>query len=117
MSIELEELRTLPIADKLGLSSNSGKILQTPASRYPLPPWHREEAQRRAEELDRNPEIALTREEVWKQVATGMANRLRFHPAVPSDLCEAIGYYNEISPSPFLPSQRTDRPLPAAAVT
>ncbi len=28
-----------------------------------------------------------------------MAERLRFHPAVPSDLYDAIGHYNEISPA------------------
>jgi hypothetical protein len=39
-----------------------------PYERLPVEPWHQEEAQRRAEELDRNPEIALTREELWKQV-------------------------------------------------
>jgi plasmid stabilization system protein ParE len=27
-----------------------------------------------------------------------MANQMRFHPAVPSDLREAIDYYDEISP-------------------
>ena len=40
--------------------------------RFPLPLWHREEAERRAEELDANPSIALTREQLWQRV--GMTN-------------------------------------------
>jgi hypothetical protein len=30
--------------------------------------WHKEAAGRRAAELEAHPEIALTREELWKQV-------------------------------------------------
>jgi putative addiction module component (TIGR02574 family) len=68
MSIELEEFRKLPIADRLRIVEQLWDDIATSDEPFPLQPWHREEAQRRAAELDRNPEIALTREEVWKQV-------------------------------------------------
>ena len=68
MSIELEELRKLPIADELRIVEQLWEDIATSGEPFPLQAWHQEEAERRAEELDRNPEIALTREEVWKQV-------------------------------------------------
>ena len=68
MSIELEELRKLPIADKLRIVEQLWEDIADSGEPFPLQPWHLEEGQRRAEELDRNPDIALTREELWKQV-------------------------------------------------
>ena len=71
MSIELQELRRLPIADKLRLVEQLWDDIAASEEPFPLQPWHQEEAQRLAEELDRNPELALTRQEVWKQVGEG----------------------------------------------
>ena len=68
MSIKLEELRKLPIADKLRIVEQLWEDIAASSEPFPLQPWHQDEALRRAEELDRNPGIALTREEVWKQV-------------------------------------------------
>ncbi len=68
MSIELEELRKLPIADKLRIVEQLWEDIADSSEPFPLQPWHQEEVQRRADELDRNPEITITREEVWKQV-------------------------------------------------
>lgn len=68
MSVELEELRKLPIADKLRIVEQLWEDIADSGEPFPLQPWHQEEAQRRAEELDRNPEIAITRAELWKQV-------------------------------------------------
>ncbi|MGD0899878.1 MAG: addiction module protein [Thermoguttaceae bacterium] len=68
MPIKLEELRKLPIADKLRIVEQLWEDIAASAEPFPLQAWHKEEAQRRAEELDRTPEIALTREEVWKRV-------------------------------------------------
>lgn len=36
--------------------------------RFPLPEWHREEAQRRADELEADPSIALNRQQLWQRV-------------------------------------------------
>ena len=71
MSIEFEGFRKLPIADKLRIVEQLWEDIAASREPFPLQPWHQEEAQRRAEELDRNPEIALTREELWKRVGDG----------------------------------------------
>ena len=68
MSIELEELRKLPVAEKLRLVEQLWDDIADSGEPFPLQARHVEEAQRRAEELERNPEIAITREELWKQV-------------------------------------------------
>jgi putative addiction module component (TIGR02574 family) len=68
MSIEWDDLRKLPIAEKLQLVEQLWDDIADSGEPFPLQPWYREEAERRAEELDRNPEIGLTRAEVWKQV-------------------------------------------------
>ena len=68
MSIELEELRKLPIADKLRIVEQLWEDIADSGEPFPLQAWHLEEAQRRTGELDLNPEIAITREELWEQV-------------------------------------------------
>jgi putative addiction module component (TIGR02574 family) len=69
MSIELEELRKLPIIDKLRIVEQLWEDIADSGEPFPLQAWHQEEARRRSEELDRNPEIAITRAELWQQVA------------------------------------------------
>ena len=68
MSIEFESLRGLPIADKLRLVEELWEDIAASDEPFPLQPWHIGEAERRAEELDRHPEMALTREEFWQRV-------------------------------------------------
>lgn len=68
MSVELEELRKLPLADKLRIVEQLWEDIADSREPFPLQPWQQEEAHRRAEELDRNPEIAITRTELWRQV-------------------------------------------------
>jgi putative addiction module component (TIGR02574 family) len=68
MSIAWDDLRKLPIAEKLQLVERLWDDNADSRDPFPVQPWHREEAERRAEELDCNPEIGLTRAEVWKQV-------------------------------------------------
>ena len=68
MSIEFESLRGLPLADKLRLVEELWEDIAASDEPFPLQLWHVEEAERRAEELIRHPEIALTREELWQQV-------------------------------------------------
>jgi putative addiction module component (TIGR02574 family) len=68
MSIELEELRKLPIADKLHIVEQLWDDIAASDEAFPLLLWHKEEATRRAKELETSPETALTREELWKRV-------------------------------------------------
>ena len=78
MSIELEELRKLPIADKLRIVEQLWDDIAASREPFPWQPWHQEEAQRRAEEVDRNPGIAITREELWKRVGDAHGNPERW---------------------------------------
>ena len=68
MPIELDELRKLPVAEKLRIVEQLWDDIAESDEPFPFQAWHREEAERRAEELDRNPGIAITREELWRQV-------------------------------------------------
>ena len=68
MPIELEELRKLPMADKLRIVEELWDDIASSGESIPVNAVLVEEAQRRAEELDRNPEIELSREELWKRV-------------------------------------------------
>ena len=71
MPIELDELRKLPIADKLHIIEELWDDIASSGEQIPLQPDSRHEVQRRAEELERNPGIALSRKELWKQVDEG----------------------------------------------
>ena len=68
MSIDLEQLRNLPIADKLRIVEQLWDDIANSAEPFPVQPWHQEEAKRRDEELERTPEIGLTRDELWERV-------------------------------------------------
>jgi putative addiction module component (TIGR02574 family) len=63
-----EHFRDLPIADKLRVVEEMWDDIFASNEPIPLHPWQLEEAQRRARELDADPSIAITREEVWKRV-------------------------------------------------
>lgn len=65
------------LLDQLGALSSSEKLQiveqlwdEIGASREPIVvrDWHRAEGTRRAAELEANPDIAITREELWKRV-------------------------------------------------
>lgn len=68
MHPEVEYLRTLPIAEKLRLVEDLWDDIGRSGESFPLPAWHRVEADRRAAELDADPSIALSREELWGRV-------------------------------------------------
>lgn len=68
MNVELDQLRKLPIAEKLRIVEQLWDDIATSDERLVLRDWHIAEAQRRDVELDDNPDIALTREELWKRV-------------------------------------------------
>jgi putative addiction module component (TIGR02574 family) len=71
MQAEFEHLRQLPIAEKLQLVEALWEDILTSGEPFPFHVWDLEEAHRRAAELDADPSIAITREEVWKRVDEG----------------------------------------------
>lgn len=68
MSPDLNDYRQLPISEKLRLVEQLWDDLAASGERIPLPDWHREEVERRAAELEADPSIALSREELWRRV-------------------------------------------------
>lgn len=68
MHPELEHLRNLPIADKLRVVEELWDDIGRSEESFPLPAWHRVEADRRSAELDADPSISLSREELWSRV-------------------------------------------------
>jgi putative addiction module component (TIGR02574 family) len=70
MHPEIEHLRKLPVAEKLRVVEELWDDIGQSGERFPLPQWHRVEAERRAAELEADPSIALSREELWRRVDT-----------------------------------------------
>lgn len=68
MSVELDQLRKRPIAEKLRIVEELWDDIGAADDRLILRDWHVAEAQRRDAELDANPDIALTRQQLWKRV-------------------------------------------------
>ena len=68
MNVELEQLRKLPVAEKLRIVEQLWDDIHESEESLIVQDWHKAEARRRAAELEANPAIALTREDVWKQV-------------------------------------------------
>lgn len=68
MDIELENLRNLPVADKLRIVEQLWDDIHESDERLVVQDWHRDQARRRLAELEANPELAITREELWKRV-------------------------------------------------
>jgi putative addiction module component (TIGR02574 family) len=68
MHPEVEHLRKLPIAEKLRVVEELWDDIGRSDEPFPLPQWHRDEADRRAAELDADPSTALSREELWTRV-------------------------------------------------
>jgi putative addiction module component (TIGR02574 family) len=73
MAIAIEELRKLPVAEKLRIIELLWDDIGNSTEPFPIQHWQREEARRRAAEVEANPETTLTREEVWKRVDEGNA--------------------------------------------
>ena len=68
MQTELEQLRKLPVAEKLRIVEELWDDIHESDEQLVLRDWHREESERRASQLEANPEIAITRDELWKRV-------------------------------------------------
>jgi putative addiction module component (TIGR02574 family) len=61
-------LRSLTIAEKLQVIEDLWDDMEASGEPFPLPAWIREEADRRMAEIDADPSLALTPEEVWREV-------------------------------------------------
>lgn len=68
MSVDLEQLRNLPAAEKLRIVEQLWDDIGASDAPLAIQDWHKTESQRRAAELAARPEIALTREELWRRV-------------------------------------------------
>lgn len=68
MDTPLEQIQQLPIADRLSLVEQIWDGIGQSDEPLILRAWHKEEARRRAAELDADPSIAITRDELWKRV-------------------------------------------------
>ena len=67
MSIDTNELRALPAAEKLRLIGWLWDELDDSTEPIPIPEWVRQEAARRLVEM-RDPEFGLSHEEVWERI-------------------------------------------------
>ena len=65
---KVEHLRKLPVAEKLRVVEELWDDIGQFGESFPLPDWQRVEVERRVAELEANPVIALSREELWRRV-------------------------------------------------
>jgi putative addiction module component (TIGR02574 family) len=68
MQTELEQLRKLPVAEKLRIVEQLWDDIGESEEQLLVRDWHRVEARRRESEIEAKPDITLTREELWKPV-------------------------------------------------
>lgn len=68
MTTSYDHLRALTASEKLQLVEQLWDDIGAAEETVVLRDWHRAEAQTRLAELESNPGIALTREQLWRQV-------------------------------------------------
>ena len=68
MSRDLNELRSLPVEEKLRLVELLWDDIGASNEPIVLHPWHATEAGRRSAELKSDPSIAIDRDELWRRV-------------------------------------------------
>ena len=68
MSTDIDQLRQLPIADKLRLVEELWDDISSSDEPLVVREWHQAEARRRDAELESNPDLAISRDELWKRV-------------------------------------------------
>jgi len=62
-----DTIHNLSIQEKVQLVEQLWDDIYQSSEPFPLQPWHREETLKRAAQLDAEPGIAITREELWEQ--------------------------------------------------
>lgn len=68
MSIDLEELKHLPVADKLRIVEFLWDEIGAAEETLPADSWQLREAARRASEIRQDPSLAIDGEELWRRV-------------------------------------------------
>jgi putative addiction module component (TIGR02574 family) len=68
MSADLDNLRQLPLAEKLHVVEVLWEDIATSSEDFPFPAWLREEVEQRLAEHEKNPAAIITRKELWRQV-------------------------------------------------
>ena len=68
MHLIVEQLRLLPIDEKLRVVEELWDDIEATGGRFRLYPWHRDVAESRAAERDANPALFITRDELWRRV-------------------------------------------------
>ena len=68
MDTPIEQIQQLPIADRLSLVEQIWDGISQSDEPLIVRDWHKDEARTRAAELDADPSIAITRDELWKRV-------------------------------------------------
>lgn len=68
MSIDLSNLRGLPVADKLRIVTQLWDDIATSTVPVVLPPEVLEEVSRRSAELNADPSLAIDDDELWRRV-------------------------------------------------
>jgi len=68
MSIDLTDLRNLPVSEKLRIVEALWDDIGASDEPIVLQTWQRDEAQRRSLEMKANPSIAIDRDELWRRV-------------------------------------------------
>ncbi len=67
MLADFDDLRQLPIADKLRIVDLLWDDIRNSNEEFPLAEWDRLELERRVAEIDSDPSSLLTEEEMWRQ--------------------------------------------------
>jgi putative addiction module component (TIGR02574 family) len=68
MDIPFEQIQQLPITERLKLVERIWDSISDSDEALLLQDWHKEVGRKRSAELDANPSIAITRDELWKRV-------------------------------------------------
>ena len=68
MSADLGQLRDLSTAEKLRIVEQLWDDIGASDEPVVVRDWHKTEARKRTAELDAQPDIALTRDELWRRV-------------------------------------------------
>lgn len=68
MSVDLSELKNLPVSDKLRIVELLWDDIGASNEPIALHRWQFDEATRRSEELKSNPSMAIDQEELWRRV-------------------------------------------------
>lgn len=68
MAIDFNELRSLPVAEKLRIVELLWDDIGAADGPLPIPEWHKDETERRRDEILKNPDLGLSHGEIWRRI-------------------------------------------------